>query len=152
MNKKTKYKYAQIIKNNPAKNYILESIFQDIHEYEAYFEFFNIASIGKITPNELQITFDLNIKNLALRFSDNERLITLAIPITKSQNNLRSKTKLTKRYIDEFGDLIPKIRLSIQSQIAAYGKVIGPDAKIKLILDRSAKRKRTAAIKKAKNM
>ena len=150
MNKKNKSIYTQILRNNSGGNYTLDLIFQDIHEYQSYFEFFNIDSIGKISPNEFQITFDLNIKEPKLKFPDDERLIKLVIPIKKSQNNSHSKAKLTKRYIDEYGDLIPKIRLSIQSQIAAFGKVLGSDPKVKSALELSAKKKRMAAIEKAK--
>lgn len=133
-------------------NYILESIFKDVHEYDVYFEFANHDRIDQLSPNCLQIQFKLNIKNLALHFPDNERMIELVIPITKKQNNARTKATLTKRYIDEFGDLIPKIRLSLQNQIAANNKVLGPSAIVKKALDETAQNRRAAAKKKVKEI
>ena len=133
-------------------SYILASVFKDIHEYDAYFEFSNRDGIDQLSPNRLRITFNLNTKTPELYFPDSERVIKLVIPITKRQNNARTKMKLTKDYIDDFCDLIPKIRLSLQNQIAANNKVLGPDPIVKKVIDKAAQQKRGMARKKVKNM
>lgn len=132
--------------------YILERVFEDIHEYEIYFEFANKDSADKLTPNRLRISFKLNGRKMELLYPDNERVVEIIIPITKAQNNPRSKDKLKRRYIEEYADLVPKIRLSLKNQIAANNKVLGPAQKIKRELDLATKKRRTAAVRKAKKM
>ena len=133
-------------------NYILESVFRDVHEYEVYFEFSNKDCIDRLSPNRLRVSFKLNGKKQELYFPDDGRMIELIIPITKGQNNPRTKAKLTKRYIHEFGDLVPKIRLSLKNQIAANNKVLGSSNRVILALNESAKKRRASAVRKARNI
>lgn len=131
-------------------NYQLERVFEDIHEYEVYFEFSNHESVDKLSPNLLRISFKLNGRKIEILYPDDERVVEFVIPISESQNNPQEKRKLTKRYIEEFGDFIPKIRLSLKNQIAANNKIIGPSKKIKRELDLAVKRRRASAVSKAK--
>jgi len=133
-------------------SYMLERIFEDIHEYEVYFEFSNQESADKLSPNILRFSFKLNGRRIEIFYPDDERVVEFIIPITKSQDNPKSKRKLTKRYIDEFADFIPKIRLSLKNQIAANNKVIGPNEKIKRDLGEAVRKRRALAAYKAKKM
>lgn len=133
-------------------SYLLERIFEDIHEYEVYFEFSNQESVDRLTPNVLRFSFKLNGRKIEIFYPDDERVVEFIIPISESQNNPQGKRKLTKRYIDEFADFIPKIRLSLKNQIAANNKIIGPNEKIKRDLDEAIRKRRTLAASRAKKM
>ncbi len=144
-------KYRSELKDSTS-SYILERVFEDIHEYEIYFEFSNKNSVDKLSLNRLRIIFKLNGRKLELYYPDNERTVELIVPITKKQNNPHAKAKLTKRYFDEYGDLIPKINLSLKNQLAATNKIIGPAEKIKKDLSSAIRNRRTVATRKAKKI
>ncbi len=133
-------------------NFLLERVFKDVHEYEIYFEFSNKESADKLSPNRLRFLFKLNGRRLEIFYPDEERVVEFMIPISKSQDNPHTKRKLTKRYINEFGDFIPKVRLSLKNQIAANNKVIGPSDEIVLDLNEAVKRRRAVAAAKAKGI
>lgn len=133
-------------------SYLLERVFDDIHEYEVYFEFSNLDKIDKLTPNKLRVKFKLNARQPEMVYPDNERVVELVVPLKKGQNNSQSRAKLSNRYFSEYCDLIPKIRLSIKNQIAANNKVIGPSQKIETHLKKAIKKKRTDANTRARKI
>ena len=132
--------------------YLLERVFKDIHEYEVYFELSNSCKIDKLAPNKLKIKFRVGGEFPEIFYSDNERTIELIVPIKSSQNNRQMKENLSKRYIDEYCDLIPKIRLSIKNQLTATNKVIGPSKKTKTYLKKAILKRRNASAKEAKRI
>lgn len=132
--------------------YLLERVFTDVHEYETYFEFSNKESVDKLSPNVLRISFKLNGRKVEMIFPDNERVVEIVIPITKASDNPRKKSELTKRYITEYADVIPIIRLSMKNQFAAMNKVIGSGTNVKKELDKISRNKRAAAVRKVKSM
>ena len=73
-------------------------------------------------------------------------------PSARPKTTPRPKESLTKRYIDEFGDFIPKIHLSLKNQIAANNKIIGPTKAIKTYLAKAIKERRRLAFQKAKDI
>ena len=74
-------------------SYTLEKVFEDIHEYEIYFEFSNKGSADSLSPNRLRVSFKLNGRKQEIFYPDDERIVELIIPITKLQNNPRTKAK-----------------------------------------------------------
>ncbi|MBT4761914.1 MAG: hypothetical protein HOO06_09480 [Bdellovibrionaceae bacterium] len=147
MNKKPK----SLIKDITG-SYILEKVFEDIHEYEVYFEFSNSDKLDKLSPNKFRVKFKLNGRQQEFHYPDNERVIELIIPIKAIQNNPHTKAKLTKKYFDEYCDFIPKVRLALKNQIAANNKIIGTSSRIEGHLKKAVKKKRTSALRRAKKI
>ena len=144
-----KQKSSLQIPKDKLGNYILESVFDDIHEYEAYFGFFNKLGFDKLSPQRLRIEFKLNARKIEMVFINKENLVEILVPINKSQNNTHSRLDLTKRYLNDFSDIIPKVQLSLQNQFTAISKVLGSDSKVESALKKLARKKRNKAIEEA---
>ena len=135
-----------------AGGYLLDRVFKDIHEYEIYFEFSNSGKLDNLAPNKIKVKFKVNGVLPELFYPDNERTVELIVPIRLSQNNRQTKQNLSKKYLDEYSDLIPKIRFSIKNQITANNKVIGSSKKVESYLKEAIHKRRNASAKKAKKM
>ncbi|MCJ8278063.1 MAG: hypothetical protein HRT44_05945 [Bdellovibrionales bacterium] len=130
--------------------YNLKEMFEDSYEHEVYFELVNSISVLDLCPSDIEIEFSLKVKQPRLSFPDSEpKLVRVIVPLAKSQNNPRKKSELRVRYFHQYGELVPKMRLSIKNQLAALRKDLVSPAEQRII-DREVKRLRASGLRKTK--
>ena len=133
-----------------ADAYDLKAIFKDSYEYEVYFELVNSTRILDLCPTDIEVEFSLKIKKLRLSFPDSEpKLVKVMIPITKTQDNPKKRLELEGQYLEQYGELVPKMRLSVKNQLAALRKdLINP--KEAAFIDKKVKELRKSGLQKTK--
>ena len=130
--------------------YDIPTIFEDSYEHKVYFELVNSINILELCPSEIEVEFSMKSKQLRLSFPNNKPdLVKVIVPITKTQNNRKKRLELRDCHLKQYGELVPKMRLSIKNQLAAMRKTLVNPEEAALI-EKKVKKLRRAGLQKTK--
>lgn len=136
-------------KKRTGESYILDEVFIDNYEYEAYFSVASNIEISQIAPKELDVELTLNNRTkIKIHYPDDKRVVII-VPILKKHNNPKKKAEIRLKYLSKFQSVIPEIKLNLRDQLAIRRKLL-VNSKDKVVIERKVKKLRSAGARKLK--
>jgi hypothetical protein len=132
-----------------SSGYLLNEVFEDIYDYEEYFQLINDIDVRDLCPSEIDIVVTTKVKSVRLRFpEDDPKLIEVLVPRYRNSKQSAKKTaEVRERYFKKYASIVPKVKIEIKDVLAMKRKILVSD-KEEVYIGEKIKKKRASGLKK----